>query len=425
MRTVAGLAWDGASVHVLREATLRKRFRSLAFIGAGVLAISSLGATAAGASSPPALGGEVGQAMRHATERVHGHHWFPQRGPTVLTSGLDNPRQLDFVAGDNALLIAEAGRGGSACSGTGEDATCVGATGKISAVLLPWWGANRHATTIVRGMLSGAGPDGSFAVGSDGVSAVSPFDIKIQETFAPPDVLPSGLPGEQSGKLLRAHPFGAPQVEADITGYEAAHDPDHQGFDSDPYAVLAQGRRTLVTDAAGNDVLSVDRHGNVSLFKVFPNVQTGACKGVPNDAGTTGCDFVPDSIAEGPDGAIYVGGLAGETPGAGTVVKLDPRTGATLKTWTGFTTVTGVAVARDGSLYVSELFGGDPNAPVPGQITRVSRWGSRHSMAVPFPAGIVLDHHGTVYVAAFSTAPSTGLGIPGQDTSGQIWRLRF
>jgi hypothetical protein len=46
-------------------------------------------------------------------------------------------------------------------------------------------------------------------------------------------------------------------------------------------------------------------------------------------------------------------------------------------------------------------------------------------MAVPFPAGIVLDHHGTVYVAAFSTAPSTGLGIPGQDTSGQIWRLRF
>jgi hypothetical protein len=32
---------------------------------------------------------------------------------------------------------------------------------------------------------------------------------------------------------------------------------------------------------------------------------------------------------------------------------------------------------------------------------------------------------GDVFVSAFSTASGTGLGIPGLDTSGQVWRLRI
>jgi hypothetical protein len=44
---------------------------------------------------------------------------------------------------------------------------------------------------------------------------------------------------------------------------------------------------------------------------------------------------------------------------------------------------------------------------------------------VPFPAGIALDHHGNVYVAALSIAPEQGLGVPGVDSSGQVWRLRL
>ena len=30
-----------------------------------------------------------------------------------------------------------------------------------------------------------------------------------------------------------------------------------------------------------------------------------------------------------------------------------------------------------------------------------------------------------LYVSAFSTAPATGLGVPGIDSSGQVWRLHF
>jgi len=43
---------------------------------------------------------------------------------------------------------------------------------------------------------------------------------------------------------------------------------------------------------------------------------------------------------------------------------------------------------------------------------------------VPFPAGLAVDHN-NVFVSAFSILPDTGAGIPGLDTSGQVWRLPF
>ena len=188
-------------------------------------------------------------------------------------------------------------------------------------------------------------------------------------TAGAPD-LPPTVPAEQGGKLLDARPYGPINEQADVTAYEEANDPDGQGVDSNPYSVLALRGRTLVADAAGNSIVSVNDSGQISTFAVLPNITTGLCADVPNDAGTTGCDFVPTSLALGPDGAIYVGGLGAETPGAGSVAKLDPDTGAILQTWDGLFTVTGVAVGRDGAIYASELFGGDPSAPVPGQLTR-------------------------------------------------------
>jgi hypothetical protein len=277
---------------------------------------------------------------------------------------------------------------------------------------------------LISGLLSGAGPDGSFAVGSDGVSARHLNSVWVQETFFGPDPLPH-LPNFQNGALLRQTPGQRLNRFADISAFEQANDPDHQGVDSNPYSVLALYKRTLVSDAAGNDILSIDPNGNVSLFHVFPNITTGACAGQPNDAGTTGCDFVPTSLALGPNGNIYVGALAGETPGAAEVVELDATTGAVVKTYTGLTTVTGVTVGNDGSIYASELLGGDPHAPAPGQVTKIAPDGTRTSIPVPFPAGLAIDSHNRLYVSAFSTAPATGLGVPGVDSSGQVWRLKF
>jgi len=46
-------------------------------------------------------------------------------------------------------------------------------------------------------------------------------------------------------------------------------------------------------------------------------------------------------------------------------------------------------------------------------------------MDVPFPAGVAVDKSNNVYVSALSLSPDTGVGIPGIDTSGQVWRVRF
>jgi hypothetical protein len=392
---------------------LRGTIRKLAALVAGAALVTGLTANAASADTGTTnSGGEVRDALQKATQRGRVLPWFPGReGPTVLTSGLNNPRQLQLAVGDGVLLIAEAGKGGPTCEGEGEDAFCVGDTGEISTVLVPMFGSNKRAHTLVRGLFSGAGPDGSFAVGSNGVSARSLLDLKIV--------------ADMDGNLLEARPFGDAEVQASIAGFEAANDPDGQGVESNPYSVLALRDRTLVADAAGNSIVSVDKWGVVSLFAVLPNVTDGLCAGLPNEGGTTGCDFVPTSLTLGPDGAVYVGGLGAETPGAGRVLKLDPNTGAVLQEWGDLFTVTGVGVGRDGSIYASELFGGDPDAAVPGQLTRIAPDGSRSSKVVPFPAGVQVDKYNNVYVAAFSTAPDTGLGIPDQDTSGQIWRLRF
>ena len=309
----------------------------------------------------------------------------------------------------------------------------------MSGVLFPQFGTNRQHKTIASGLISGAGPDGSFAVGSDGVSQRNlRSPIYIQETFAPPDVIPSGLPGEQSGKLLATGWSGSLSTVADITAYEQAHDPDGQGVDSDPYAVIARKHDELVADAAANDILRVDEHGNVSLFHVFPNIvnsvtTTPTADGWPGYDPTSafpGANFVPTSLAIGPDNDVFVGGLASEFPGQAQVVELNGQTGNVEHTWTGFTTITGLAVGDDGSLYVSQLFGTEAHPITPevaGVLTKVTPDGVHHDIDVPFPAGVAVDHWGNVFVSAFSIAPATGLaGAPaGVDTSGQIWRVRF
>jgi hypothetical protein len=357
----------------------------------------------------------------------HDHHG--SNGPVVVVAGLNNPRQLDLVSEDE-LLIAEAGKGGDLATvhdPEGGDQG-IGATGAISAVFLPQFAKNTAPNRIVTGLGSGAAKDGSFATGSDGVAARSMHGpIYIQQTWAPPDVVPASLVG-QNGRLLKARPYGDDlRSVADIAGYEAAHDPDHKGFDSDPYAVLARKHDLLVADAAANDVLRVDKHGHVHLFHVFPNVRSGACATQSDpDPSHPGCNFVPTSLATDRHGHVYVGGLSSLTPGEARVVKLSADGRHVLRTWGGFTAVTGVAVTHDGTMYVSELFAAEKNPADPqiqGVLTKVRSNGHRSHIDVPFPAGVVVNRHGTVFVAAWSVAPDTGLAGPG--TSGQVWRLRF
>jgi hypothetical protein len=344
-------------------------------------------------------------------------------GPIVVASGLNNPRALSLLADGSTLLVAEAGAGGPQCGPGGPDGgtTCVGATGSIDAITAPNNARNVAPNRVITGLLSASGEGGIGAVGADGVDAVTLSGINIAMTYAPPDVLPAGLPGDQAGKLLRGPAYRTPKAVADITGYEVAHDPDKQGVDSNPYAVLVLSDRTLVADAAANDILSVDKNGNVSVFAVLPNITSGRCAGQPNDNGTTGCDFVPTSLARGPFNQIYVGGLGGETPGAGRVYRLDGVTGKVTRIFGNLNAVTGVASGPDGSVYATQL----SFNPSKGKVTKINFDNTmRSDVSVPFPGGVAVDQRtGAVFVSAYSIAPSTGLGFP--KSSGQVWKVSF
>ncbi len=345
----------------------------------------------------------------------------------MVVSRLNNPRQLSLVDGVQ-LLIAEAGKGGPTETSGPEGSLFVGTSGSVSAVWFPQRAHGQSPRRIVTGLASGAeAPAGSFAVGSDGVSARGvAAPVYIQETILPPEALPEATQ-QQNGKLLKLR-HGSLSAVADITAFENANDPDGQGVVSNPYAVLVVPGGELVADAAANDVLFVDMRGHIRVFHVFPNVTTGACAG-QNDPSPAfpGCNFVPTSLATDRRGNVYVGGLASLTPGEAQVVMLDPS-GHVLRVWGGFTAVSGVAVGPDGSLYVSQLFA-DEVAPVApgaqGVLTKISRTGDRTDMDVPFPAGLAVDHANNVYVSALSIAPEQGLGVPGVDSSGQVWRVRF
>ena len=327
----------------------------------------------------------------------------------VVAKGLDNPRQLSLLP-SGKLLVAQAGHGSYKprnCVGEGEEMQCVGTSGKITAI-----GKHGRWNPIAH-LLSAAGQDGSFAVGSDGASKRRNGAYYAIITYAPPDLIPEGLPRKQAGKLIARKPGGKAHVVADIAGYEAAHDPDGEGVESNPYSVLALRKKVLVADAAGDTIYRV-RHGKVRVFHKMKEYGKKV-------------DAVPTSLAKDTrTGNILVGELHSEIPGKARVWSLNRR-GKVVRMWRGFTTVTGVARSKNGTLYVSELFGGKcgfeqiPNC-FPGRVVRVKPNGKRKTYKVPFPAGVVVKH-GKPYVAAFSIAPATGaMGNP--NWNGQIWRLR-
>jgi hypothetical protein len=119
--------------------------------------------------------------------------------PTVIATGLDNPRGLALAGG--AVYVAEAGRGGSGPCGiaAGGDTVCYGATGAVTRI------ANGTQSRIVSGLPSLAAPDGSsatgphdVAVGSSGLDVLLGFGGTTAQRAA------FGPGGALLGQLVRA-----------------------------------------------------------------------------------------------------------------------------------------------------------------------------------------------------------------------------
>ncbi|MGI8675855.1 MAG: ScyD/ScyE family protein [Nocardioidaceae bacterium] len=325
----------------------------------------------------------------------------------VVVDGLDNPRQLSLTH-DGRVVIAEAGHGSyqqKNCSGSGRSELCVGLSGKVSVL------ADGEVRRVMTRLLSVAGADGSFATGPDGAGKRPGGRFQAIMTYGPPEFFPEGIPGRrQTGKLV-AGAGDRNRIIANVSRFEINRDPDGEGVDSNPYSLLALRNKTLVADAAGDYIAAVRRGGKIRLWATLP--EYGAR-----------IDAVPTVVSLGGDGNVYVGELHSQIPKEARVWKYDRR-GNVLRSWGGFTTVTGVARTKNGTLYVSELFGGDCDGDdcFPGRVVKVAPNGKRSSTNVPFPAGIVARGD-RVLVSAFSISPAKGFaGNPA--FSGQIWRLLF
>lgn len=279
---------------------------------------------------------------------------------------------------------------------------------------------------------------GSLVVGLPGVADIAPIGRGVMYAIT------GGMEGDLAGKLFMAA-RGKTQLVADLSGFEAAVNPDGGAIDSNAYDVeLLNGGKVLVADAGGNSLLVVDKQGAVDWVATFPMkfVSTDHLKnlvGCPNppEGLEFACDLppvipaeaVPTSVAVGPDGAYYVGELTG-FPGALGVsqvwrVEAGSRhvecgtSPACSVVASGFTSIVDLAFGPDGTLYVVEMDeagfmaaelaffglpgltqGGTVNACTPGAWTCTER-----AVGLPLPLSVAVDRNNTVYAAILALVP--------------------
>jgi hypothetical protein len=190
----------------------------------------------------------------------------------------------------------------------------------------------------------------------------------------------TGGGGETGFKLFRVV-GGQPQEVADLLAFETAVNPDGGVIESNPFDVEPlTARKALIADAAGNDLLRVDREGKVDWLATFPSelVSTQNIKdlvGCPdplpgfedicNLPEMIPAEAVPTSVAIGPDGAFYVGELKGfpAPTGESRVWRIEPGTRhaecgtspACTVVADGFTSIIDITVGPDGTIYVTEF----------------------------------------------------------------------
>ena len=321
---------------------------------------------------------------------------------TTIASGLANPRGIGF-APNGALYVAEAGSGGPGpCVPSPvfpNPLRCYGETGALTRIL-PDGGLER----VVTGLPSLVLANGTVEGGAADVAFLGTAPAVVIGLGGDPTAVRAALPpkGALLGTLLHATPSGNYKVVADIAAYEVAANPGGGTIDSNPYGVLAQPGRRIVADPGGNAIIEVLANGRTRTFAV---------------PGAPGAQTVPTSVAEGPDGAIYVGQLTGFPffRGAASVLRISSDGGSVSTFAGGFTAIVDVTFDTGGALYVLEIASGQvPPFPPPNPGLGAGRLKRQCPGASPvvlldgltFPGGVAIGPDGAAYVTNFGTSAS-------------------
>jgi sugar lactone lactonase YvrE len=275
--------------------------------------------------------------------------------------------------------------------------------------------------------------------------------VVFTSTLAPED--PEGPPTDTTLEALRSG--GRSTTIASLLDYETRVNPDRRQrygprdldpscaeqlpdelpsarykgvVDSNPYAVAVETRKTgkkgkkgkatsyLVADAAGNSIVRVPANGRrLSTVAVLPPVRQRITAEAVEAFREEGFDLpdciiglrydgepVPTDIEIGRDGHYYVTTLPGfpEAEGAGSVWRIHRSSGKIRQVATGFSGAVDLAVARDGTIYVAELFA--------NRVSTVRRGKVRTFVEVSTPGAIEIGPKGRVYVTTGVFGPDGG-----------------
>lgn len=333
---------------------------------------------------------------------------------TVVASGLNNPRGLDF-APNGALYIAEAGVGGDGPVVPGAEGEMhFGLSGSITRVF------KGVQTRIVTGLPSLAQEGGFAAVGPSAVSFGPLGHALVTIGLGQPPAVRSTVLGASAASmagLFQLAQNGQMKAVADLGAFEAMNDPDGQGPDTNPNGVLADtAGGSYVTDAGANALLRIDARGRVSVVAVFPNrlVDTPPFLPQPPFPAQLPMQAVPTNVVRGPDGALYVSQLTGFPfpVGGARIYRVVPGSAPTVYA-EGFTNIIDLAFDAHGNLYVLEIDQNGLLAPdVTGRLARVNAGdGSVDTVAsdgLVMPGGLVIGRDGAIYISNYSTAPGAG-----------------
>ena len=353
--------------------------------------------------------------------------------PTVVMTGLDNPRGLAFGP-EGGLYVAEAGRGGAGpCLVMPGGSFCYGPTGAVTRL------RNGVQERVATGLPSLVGPNGVAQAGPNDIAFLglggAHLTIGLQSNPANRAIL--GEVGGGFGQLVHLPASGNWRFVVDVAAYEAAHNPDGRlnsdgtpNLDSNPYGLLAVPGGHVVTDAGANALLLVHASGEISLLANFHARGTSPPRPsfapLPFDQFT---DAVPTSVAVGPDGAYYVAELTGVpfTDTRANVYRVDPGEPARLfliddACVGGFKAVLDIAFDPAGNLYVLQHSTGAVQQGGPGVLIRVTpsegegdicaryRAGTRTTVlaGLVFPTSVAIGPDGTLYVTNRGRSIGTG-----------------